>query len=190
MKPLLLLLALAVFQSSFAQSLDYISVRKKNGRVLKNFYAGSNILLQTTDGSYLEGPVNAVRNDSLFVMLYDIRRFPTIWGTYTIDTIASTVGGIRAEEIKRIYIHKRKGFLQSRVPPLLMMGGAGYMALNLLNGSLYSQSITDKKNVRRLGTAAGAFGLGFLLGKLFSSDGFNKRSAKIVYVDLKPPKPL
>lgn len=190
MKPLLLFCALALLQHSYAQSLDYISVRKKNGRVLKNFYTGSNILLQTTDGSYLEGPVEAVRNDSVFVKLYDIRRFPTIWGTYTIDTISTTVAGIRSEEIKRIHLNRRKSFFQRDVPPLLMIGGAGYLALNLLNGGLYNQSITDSKNIRRLETAAGAFGLGFLLNKLFSSDGFSKKSHRIIYVDLKPRKPF
>lgn len=190
MKPLLLFCALVLFQNSFAQSLDYISVRKKNGRVLKNFYAGSNILLQATDGSYLEGPVNSVRNDSVFVTLYDIRRFPTIWGTYTVDTIATTVAGIRSEEIKRIYLNRRKGFFQRQIPPLLMIGGAGYLTLNLLNGALYHQPVTDKKNIRRLETAAGAFALGFLLNKLFSSDGFSKKGNKIIYVDLKPAKPF
>jgi hypothetical protein len=65
-----------------------------------------------------------------------------------------------------------------------MIGGAGFLALNILNGTLYNQPITDKRNMRSLGIATGAFGLGFLINKLFSSDGFNKKRHHIVYVDL------
>lgn len=108
MNRLLVLVILLTAQTVFSQSLDYISVRKKNGRVIKNFYAGSPILLQLVDGSYLDGPIQAIRNDSVFVTLYDIRRFPTTFGTYVTDTIAVTVIGFHHNEIQRIQLVKKK----------------------------------------------------------------------------------
>jgi hypothetical protein len=167
-----------------AQSLDYISVRKKNGLVVKNFYAGSDILVQLADGSYRGGPIQAIRNDSVYVTFYDVRYYPTTWGTYVKDTISTTVAGIHYKEIKRVHLYKRQDFIKRKSGPILMIGSTGYLALNLLNGALFSQPITDRKNVRTIGTAVGAFGLGFLLTKLFSTEGFSKKKHQLVYVDL------
>ncbi len=167
-----------------AQSLDYISIRKKNGRSIKNFYTGSSILLQTIDGAYLQGPIKAIRNDSVYVTFYDIRSYLTTFGTYIRDTVAVYYPVVHYKEIKRIHINSRRRFLQNATGPILMIGGAGYLGLNILNGTLYNQPITDKRNLRSLGIATGAFGIGYLIKKLFSSDGFNKKSHQIEYVDL------
>ena len=184
MKPLLLFCFLLAAISISAQSLDYISVRKQNGQVVKNFYTGSDILLQLTNGSYLKGPVQSIRNDSVYVTLYDIRWYPTPWGSYAKDTISITIAGIKKDEISRIHLSRRRGFLQRIAGPLLMIGGAGYLVLNVLNGALFDLPITDSQNLRRIGTAAGAFGTDFLLNKLFAADGFSKKKHRIVYVDL------
>lgn len=184
MKPLLLVCLVFFVQTTFGQSLDYLSVRKQNGRVLKNFYTGSVIFMQLADGSYLQGPVQAVRNDSVFIMLYDIRYYPTTFGTYVRDTITTSVIGARFREIKRIHLQQRRGFLKRASGSLLMIGGGGYLALNVLNGAFYELPLTDSRNLRRIGTAAGAFGLGFLFRKLFATDGFSKRKHNLVYIDL------
>jgi hypothetical protein len=171
-------------QNASAQSLDYISIRKKNGRSVKNFYTGSPILLQTTDGAYLQGPIKAIRNDSVYITFYDIRSYPTALGTFMRDTVAVYYPVVHFKEIRRIHISTRRKFLQNATGPILMIGGAGYLALNLLNGTLYNQPITDKQNMRSLSVAAGAFGLGYVIRKLFSSDGFSKKGHQIVYVNL------
>lgn len=184
MKPLLLLLFSCTIQTTFSQSLDYISIRKKNGRVVKNIYTGSNVLLQTVDGSYLQGPVNLVRNDSLFLTIYDIRLYPTMWGSIVRDTIAKILIGIHHKDIKRVHLNKRTTFVQRTAGPLLMLGGAGYLAVNVLNGAVFDLPITDSRNVKRLSIAAGMFGIGYLIQKLFASDGFSKKKHQILYVDL------
>ncbi|HEX8314621.1 MAG TPA: hypothetical protein VF609_06505 [Flavisolibacter sp.] len=185
MKPLLLSFLLSLFiQNSFAQSLDYISIRKKNGRVIKNIYNGSHVLLQTVDGSYLQGPVNAIRNDSIFLTIYDIRLYQTIWGSIIRDTITSTLVGMHYKDIGRVHLNRRTTFVQRSMGPLLMLGGAGYLAVNVLNGALFDIPIADKQNLKRLGTAAGLFGIGYLIQKLFSSDGFSKKKHQVLYVDL------
>ena len=184
MKPLLLLVAFFLLQTGIAQSLDYLSVRKGRDRVVKNFYAGSGIQLQLADGSYLAGPVQSIRNDSVFVTVYDIRYYPTAWGTYLRDTVATTLVGLRNKDIQRIYLHRRQPFLQRTAGPLLMLGGAGFFTLNVLNGAFFDNSLTGRKNVQRIGIAAGAFGVGYLVKKLFASDGFSTKRHHIVYVDL------
>ena len=74
--------------------------------------------------------------------------------------------------------------MRRTVGPLLMFGGAGYFTLNLLNGTFFSSSVTDEEKLRTAGIAAGLFGVGYLITRLLSSDGFSKAKHKIVYVDL------
>lgn len=185
MKPTLKLIALLLLaQSTTAQSLDYISIRKKNGRVVKNVYTSSNVLLQTTDGNYWQGPVEAIRHDSIFLKIYDIRMYPTIWGSQMRDTVSRYLLGLHYQDISRIHLNKRSSFVQRSGGPLLMLGGAGYFAVNVLNGTFFNQPILDKRNLKTLGIAAGVFGVGYLIQKLFAGDGFSKKNHRIVYVDL------
>ena len=184
MKPLLLFWLVLLLQTASAQSLDYISVRNKDGRAMKNFYAGSTVLLQLEDGRYLQGPVQTVQNDSVFITVYDIRLWPTPYGSYVKDTITTTHAGIHYKEIKRVFLNQRRGFFKRMSGPLLMIGGGGYLFLNVVNGALYKLPITDGQNLRRIGTAAGAGGLGYLFTRLFASDGFSKKKHHIVYVNL------
>lgn len=65
-----------------------------------------------------------------------------------------------------------------------MLGGGGYLALNLLNGAVFRLPITDKKNLRTLGISGSALGVGYLLSKLLSSDGFTKKKHAVKYIDL------
>jgi hypothetical protein len=189
MKPLLLSLLFSSFLlTSLAQSRDYISVRKKNGRVLKNFYSGSDILLQTIDNSYLHGPIKTVRHDSVFLTLYDIRYFPTMYGGYIKDTISTMVMGLPFKEIKRIMLNTKTSFAGRRLGPILMIAGAGYFTLNVINGLADGLPITESNNLQKLGIAGALFGLGYFIKRLTYSDGFSKPKHSIVYVKLEPDK--
>lgn len=184
MKPLLLLCLFFLSHTVLAQSLDYISIRKQNNRVVKNFYTGSAMLMQLTDGSYLQGPVQTIKNDSVYVVVFDIRYYRTNFGTLMRDTVSKSSVGVYYKNIKRIYLNRRQGFFQRSIGPLLKIGSAGYLALNILNGDLFRPSLTGNKNLRKIGYSVSAFGLGFLLNKWFATDGFSKPKEKIVYVDL------
>ena len=184
MKPLLLLLFLFLIHSLSAQSLDYISVRKKSGRVVKNFYAGSSIVLETTDNTYLQGPIKIIRNDTVVITQYDVRLYRTPYGSVMRDTITSSNIGIYYKDIKRILLNQKTSFLQRTFSPLLMLGGSGYFAITALNGAFYSSSTTGNERIKKLGISAGLFGLGYFLQKLFTSDGFSQKRHQIMYVDL------
>jgi hypothetical protein len=117
----------------------------------------------------------------VYVTLYDIRYYPTPWGTYVKDTISTTNIGVPYKDIARIHLYKRQDFIKRKSGPILIIGGLGYIVLNVINGGLSGE---DSGNTKRLGIAAGAAGLGFLLKKLFLTDGFSKKKQQIVYVDL------
>jgi hypothetical protein len=182
----LLLISSLVLTGFFtqAQSPDYISVRKKTGRVVKNFYTGSRITVQTKDGGYWEGPISAIRNDSIFLTIYDIRFYPTVFGTRMRDTAAVLPLGLSYNDLARVYLSVRQSFWQRSLPSLMMVGGAGYLSLNVLNGALFSLPLTDEKNLRKIGISAGALAAGFFLSKLFHSDGFSTSRHRLLYVKL------
>jgi hypothetical protein len=65
-----------------------------------------------------------------------------------------------------------------------MIAGAGYAALNLINGSLFNLPVTDKKNLKTLGISAGLFAAGFINNKFFPPNLFSRKKDKIVYISL------
>ena len=87
MRLLFLLSSFSITVSSFAQSGDFI-VLKKNNRTIKTLFSGSPVSFTTATGSYT-GRINKIERDSLFVVQYDIRKVFTNLGVYIIDTIAS-----------------------------------------------------------------------------------------------------
>jgi hypothetical protein len=184
MKGLFLLLLFPIGLTAHGQSADFISVHKWNGRIAKNFYTGSTIHLVTNDGIQMHGQVKAIRNDSVYLTIYDTRYFPTIWGTRQLDTVAIIETGLRFKDISRIYIGNKHGFFTRIIGPLMMIGGGSYLALNLLNAGILSQSFSDKRNLRKLSIAGGVLLTGYILNKLFYSDGFTNRKYRIIYVNL------
>lgn len=183
---LLLLLFILIQLCSFAQAGDMLSVRKKNGVTIKSFIAGSPIVFQTTYGAYVEGVIKQIKNDSVFMTTYDIRKYMTSFGGWVIDTVTTYIVGYHYNEIASVKVFREKGALRHLLGNMLMLGGAGYAVLNVFNGTYFDDPITDKKNVRSLSIAAGVFGFGFLMNKLFPVRTFSTKRNRIVYVKMQP----
>ena len=181
---LLFLLFIDIHSSLPAQSLDLISVRKKNGRIIKTFTPGAQIVFETNNSAFIEGPVEAIKNDSIFIRIYDIRIVPTLYGFGKRDTISKYIFGLHYKEIKRIKVFKRHRFVRGKVDRLLIYGGAGYFVLNVINPALSNQPITTKENLQTLGLSAGAFGLGMIIKKYFYVNRFSRKWHKIIYIDV------
>ena len=168
----------------FSQS-DFISVRKKNGRHVKTFIQGSPIIFKTVYGSYVDGWINDIKEDSVFVKIYDVRRFTTNWGSMLLDTVNSSIVPFYYKEISTIKISNKRRFVQSKIDKLLVIGGAGYLLLNLANGGYLNESVTGKKNVQSLGIALGAIASGLLIKQFYKPDNFSRKKHRIVYVSMK-----
>lgn len=181
---LLIVLTLGNFTAS-SQVSDFISVRKKNGRTIKSFFPGSPIIAETFYGSYLDGWVEAIKNDSVFFKIYDIRYYGTPYGGTIIDTIRNYIVPIYHKEIKSIQVFERRKKIPSKISKLLLIGGSGYFLLNLANGAYLNQSVTDKKNMKSLGISLGSAGAGVLLKYLFKPNNFSEKKHRIVYVKMK-----
>lgn len=171
--------------SSHAQVSDIISVKKKNGRTIKSFYEDSRILFQTRDGDYIEGPIAKIHHDTVCVRMYTIEKGFSQFGSYVFDTLNTYLINTNYKDIRRISVYKHHGSRREQLGTLMMIGGAGYAALNLINGSFFNLPITDKKNLRTLGISTAVFGAGFLNNKLFAANLYSRRKDKIVYIALK-----
>ncbi len=175
---------IAITLSLSAQVSDIISVKKKNGLTIKSFYEDSRILFQTKDGEYIEGPIAKIYHDSIFVRMYDIEKIPSSYGSYIFDTLTTYIVSENYKDISRISVYRHHGTVRQKIGVLMMIGGAFYAALNLINGSLFNLPITDKKNLKTLGISAGVFGAGYINNKFFPPNLFSTKKDKIVYISL------
>jgi hypothetical protein len=182
------LLFIGVSYQSFSQATDIINVTRKNGRHLKSFFAGSSITFQTTRGNYVNGMIKSIKNDSLFVKTYVMGRYMTEYGFTVLDTANVYTTGFSYKEILHIKLDTKKSFFRKNLGGLLIAGGAAYTALNVINRAASKEPIADKENLKNLGTAGAAIGLGLLINKIFPATRFSRKRDKINYVNMQVVK--
>ena len=168
----------------FSQGSDLISVRKKNGAIIKTFFAGSPIVFETKNGSYIDGRIKEIKKDSLFTTIYNTGTFMTNLGVTVFDTVSIHLVSVHYKDIESIKVFIRHRFLRGKIDKLLMYGGAGYFGLNVINHVISGESLTADDNLKKLGIAATAFGIGLIINKFFYVNRFSRKKHKIVYVKM------
>lgn len=151
------------YTASIAQASDFISVKKRNNRTIKTFFPGLNINFTSTGNRQVSGLITDIRHDSIFVKMWDIRVVPTSLGVTMLDTAGSYIIGLHYKDIAKVDVSDRMKLQQVILGPILIIGGGGYIALNLINGAYMKQPVTDSKNLGKLEIAAGAVGAGLLI---------------------------
>jgi len=180
-----LLIVSALILSHFsadAQVSDFISVRKKNGRTIKTFMVGSPIVFESRYGSYVDGWIQDIKNDTVFVKTYYTQTMVTPYGARSLDTIGSYVVGIHYKAIGSVKIFNRKRSFVSKIDKLLVIGGVGYLLLNLANGAYLKEPVTNDSNLQSLGISLGAAGAGLLINRFTRRSSFSNKKYRIVYV--------
>lgn len=179
---LLSLLLLLLCSAAFAQASDFVTVKKKNNRTLTTYFPGSPITCETTFGYFINGIVEAVRSDSVFVQQYAIQIAPTQFGVNSIDTLGSYIVGIHYKEIDVVTLSRRESFGYVKNGSIFIIGGLGYALLNLVNGKYLKESITSQENIKSLGIALGVAGAGYLINRLHISNNRNGKKYQVQYV--------
>ena len=179
----ILLLCLPLFIQ--AQVPDFIQLKKPNGRTLKSYWIGGRIQLQTATGSRIEGPIQDIRNDSVFVQQFIARPQISPWGFPVWDTMGYNYLAIHYKDIARIKYTNRNRFLRERVAPLMIIGGIGYLGLNAFNGGFRKEALEDRRQVARLRNAALLALAGGGLAKILAANGYSKPRHRIVYVRMR-----
>lgn len=145
---------------AYPQQNDFLSL-KKRGRTIKNYFTGSPISFIHINGSLIEGTLERIYKDSIFLYNYDIRMTPTPWGTRFADTVDRYDLRYHFNEIAAIP-KPGKSFEFVRNGTLFMIGGVGYAFLHTFNGIIQKKKIEPTT----LAIAGGVALLGFTMKKL------------------------
>ena len=178
----LLILLLAVSFSVYAQPSDFIILKKKR-KTIKTMYAGTQAEFMTRNGAYRNGLINVIKNDTLYIQEFLIRRILTTLGTYIIDTAGSFRYKYHYNEINSFGPKPQKGFNLKGSGTSLMGGG---VLLVLASGVVYLAD-RDSFSPELMGAAAGLAGLGYLMN-LSGSKGsvIGRKGYAIEYMDMTP----
>lgn len=105
-----------------------------------------------------------IKRDSLFLLQYDIRMMPTMFGTLTPDTFAIYKIQYSLKNVYSFPATPRKFGLVTN-GTLFMVGGAGYLLLNIVNTIHEKDAPFGKDNLPNIIGGVAAFGVGLLLNK-------------------------
>lgn len=192
MKQILLFISfLLVTNLLFAQQSDFIVLKKRNNRPLRTYYAGAFISAVTYTDFPINGYIVAIRNDSLIIRQEELRLMEAKVGMGSeVDTLVYTFG-INYQHIKQFNYKRnygwggRRGFVQVALPKILMIGGAGFIALELVNTAYRREKLNDGDKLTALGVAAGVAMAGWLMEETQSRNKKVGKKYKVVYVKAK-----
>lgn len=174
-----------LFTCATAQAQGDMLVIKKNDISFKTFIAGSYVSFITTNGEAISTNISSIKNDSIFFKELVVRQVMTQFGVPRLDTMASLLRGIHYSEIAAI--PKPRKFSELTVAKLLMVGGAGYLAVNMINSIYLRYPPFAKDNLSNILPAVGAFATGFAVNKLSSRYYIIGKKFSMHYVKLGTP---
>lgn len=143
----------------YAQQSDFI-ILKKNNKTIQTFYAGTNIEFVTSGGAYRNALITQIKNDSIFLQEFLIRRIPSTLGFLITDTAGSFRYVYHYNQIKS-FGRDNKHFNTGGSGAALLGGGT---LLALGSGVVY---LADRKKFSPglLAASAGLAAAGFFMVK-------------------------
>jgi hypothetical protein len=188
--PFILLLFLAQLtysQQNLSQQSDFIVLKKRNNRTVKTYYPGAFLSAVTWNGFELNGFIKFIRNDSIILVQEEKRLVSTGFGV-ELDTVYFTIG-VNYREIRRWHYAgnyhwgNKRGFVQIVIPKIMMIGGAGYVLLELINTAYRNDRLNGSKKLTALGIGAGIAIAGYVWSRLNDNDNSKaSKKYKVVYV--------
>jgi hypothetical protein len=170
----------------FSQSNDFVVVKKRNGRTLKTLTVGSPVIFQLKTKDYVNGWIENIKNDSIFLRIYNRQTFMTPMGFTVLDTVSIYLKPFYYKDISRVKIYYRRRFIRSKLDRIFIGIGAIYFATNIINGAYHKKPVTSPENLKRLGTSLAAVGAGILMRtKVIDVDNhFSTKRHRIVYIKM------
>lgn len=180
LKILILLIAVCIIENSIGQSSDILLLKKAN-KTIAHYYAGTHISFTSTTGAYRDAEITQIKNDSLFLQEYLIRRLPTTLGFYITDTAGSFRFVYHYNQVKNMGQPGNKNFNVSGSGAALLGGG---ILLTLASGVVYVAD-REKFSPALLGAAVGLGAVGYLMSKAGSKGIIiGKRGYQFQYINM------
>lgn len=157
---LLILLSLCLSLTTLGQSND-ILVMKERKRTIRSWVKGDLIHFQFVTNQWIDGRIERIGNDSIFLNYYITRELVNGFGFPVFDTAWMGPFSLHVSEIKGMPARWQhtSAFTNGA---LLQLGAGGYMFLNIFNSLNNGEPVFGSSNLTRLGVASGVF----LAGKL------------------------
>ncbi len=107
MRPLFIFFCISSFAITCSAQSDLL-ILKKHNRTYETFFPGSNMIFSTSNQFY-DAYVTSIKNDTVFLVQYDVRQVFTRLGVYMLDTVAQYHLAINYHNI-RSFGKSRKNF--------------------------------------------------------------------------------
>lgn len=183
---LLVTLLIALTSLCYSQQTDFIVLKKWNNRTVKTLAVGSFLSARTHNGFELNGFITAILNDSIYLRQQDTRLVGTEFGS-VVDTVWYNLG-LDYREIA-VFNYKRdnawrnkKGFAVITIPRLMLIGGVGFLALELINSAYRKESLSEHNKLPILAVAAGIAVAGYMIPRIQKNRNKAGGKYKVVYV--------
>jgi hypothetical protein len=140
---------------------DMVILRNSRGRTVKSYFNGINFEGADVNGRGIYGVIRNIREDSIFIQTYDVRKQYNMWGTSVLDTVTSYLTPYAVNEVKWIRKPPAK-FEFVRNGSLFMIGGSAYLVLHVINAAYLKQPVIGST----VSIAGGIAVTGFIMNKL------------------------
>lgn len=134
---------------------------KRKTKTIQRFYPNRPISFTTTDGMPVHGVLDSLVRDSLYLTYYQVVMVPNRFGGQSADTagryqLAFSLANVGSFPRQRSRL----------LPGVLVLGGLGYTAVNVVNTLREGDPLFGKDNLGNLLGGLGAAGAGLLVGAL------------------------
>lgn len=174
---------ISIFIASICKAQNDLLILKKNGRTVESFFPGSEMDF-SSNVRYFEGQVTGIKNDSVFLVQYDIKSIYTPnLGVFVLDTVSEYHFGIKYKDIIS-FEKKRSSFLSAS-------GGALFGGGTVLTVAGLATWILAKPNTRYYArpqfviTAAALAGIGYFLMKSGNKTMTLGKKYTLLYIKMK-----
>ena len=172
-------LALVCPQRATAQGSDIILVKKGANKTVARLVPGRPVSLSEKSGASIDGNVDRIDRDTLYVRQYDIRRRPTQWGTSVADTVSTWTVAVHYRDIVTLQ-KTSESFALFRNGMIPLVAGTGYSLLHLVNAGLQKEPVDG----RTMAIAGGVALTGLVLNKTHRSYIRLDGRYRLEYIDL------
>jgi hypothetical protein len=180
MKPgVIIFICLFITESLSSQSSDVLVLKRRDGKRMSSFMQGGQISFLEKSGASYSGKILRIDRDTILMEMYDIRRQATSMGGLIFDTVSRFQVLVDHRDIISV-VKKPQSFSYIRNGSLIKWTGIGYGVLHLLNAAISKEPVI----VVQIGAAALTTGVGFMMGRMYSSSYVLGRRYKWQYLDL------
>jgi hypothetical protein len=161
-----LFLLVLICQQSFAQtgSSNFLLL-KKGEKTIQKYFAGNGIRFFTTEGMPVEGIIEKITADSIYLINQNVRRIQRADGAVIFDTTGKYSLLFSLSNIGSFPVGKQRGKNILTEGTLLMIAGGGYLVLNIFNTTREGDPPFGEENLSNVLIASGLMATGFLLKK-------------------------